>query len=112
MATVLVMDEATVAEPAIADFVAFSKPHDLPAAGKLGVVLSALDKGIFIDTLAPQSAARTAGIQQGDQVLVINDIPIRNPAEFKAMLWDKRPGDMVTVKVQRTLTCLRCSPLL
>lgn len=86
--------------PDIADFVLLSEERRLPPAGTLGVLLEPAE-GVHIADFAADSAARTAGLRQYDQIVAVNDRPVASIADVKAMLWDKSPGDRVTVTVSR-----------
>lgn len=86
--------------PDLGDFVLLSEERRLPPAGTLGVVLEPID-GVHISGFASESAARAAGLRRHDQIVAVNDQPVESVADVKAILWDKSPGDRVTVTVSR-----------
>ena len=58
-------------------------------------------KGVQVEDFSDRSAAKAAGIQKGDVIVAINDVTIRNFAELQSQLNRYRPGDKITVKVDR-----------
>lgn len=58
-------------------------------------------KGVLVEDFTDRSAARTAGIQKGDILIAINNVPIRNFAELQIQLNRYRPGDKISVTVDR-----------
>ncbi|RNC67140.1 Do family serine endopeptidase [Proteiniphilum sp. X52] len=58
-------------------------------------------RGVLVDDFSDRSAAKAAGIQKGDVITAINNVPIRNFAELQSQLNRYRPGDQVSVTVDR-----------
>lgn len=58
-------------------------------------------KGVVVEDFADRSAARAAGVQKGDVLTAINNVPIRNFAELQSQLNRYRPGDKISVTVDR-----------
>jgi len=58
-------------------------------------------KGVVVEDFSDRSAAKTAGVQKGDILTAINNIPIRNFAELQSQLNRYRPGDKISVTVDR-----------
>jgi len=58
-------------------------------------------KGVLVEDFSDRSAAKAAGIQKGDILTAINNVPIRNFAELQTQLNRYRPGDKINVTVQR-----------
>jgi len=58
-------------------------------------------KGVLVEDFSDRSAAKTAGIQKGDVLTAINNVPIRNFAELQSQLNRYRPGDKISVTVDR-----------
>jgi len=58
-------------------------------------------KGVLVEDFTDRSAARAAGIQKGDILTAINNVPIRNFAELQIQLNRYRPGDKISVTVDR-----------
>jgi uncharacterized iron-regulated protein len=90
-------------DPEVADYLLYPERVDLPAAGLLGVMLGKqIDaEGARVDGFAPDSGARAAGIEEGDQILRIGDQPITRYADVRIALIDGRPGQRLPVEVRR-----------
>jgi serine protease Do len=58
-------------------------------------------KGVLVEEFAERSAAKAAGVQKGDVLTAINNVPIRNFAELQSQLNRYRPGDKISVTVDR-----------
>jgi S1-C subfamily serine protease len=58
-------------------------------------------KGVLVEDFSDRSAAKAAGIQKGDILTAINNVPIRNFAELQSQLNRYRPGDKISVTVDR-----------
>jgi 2-alkenal reductase len=60
-----------------------------------------VDHGEYVVSVSSGSPAETAGIQQGDIILSINGQEINADHSFEEVLFQHKPGDTVTVVVQR-----------
>lgn len=58
-------------------------------------------KGVVVEDFGDRSAARAAGLQKGDIITAINNVAIRNFPELQSQLNRYRPGDKVSVTVDR-----------
>jgi len=58
-------------------------------------------RGVLVEDFSDRSAAKAAGIQKGDVITAINNVPIRSFAELQSQLNRYRPGDKVSVTVDR-----------
>ena len=98
---VLPADAAPV-EPGVADFIIYPRSAALPPAGLMGVFLGdGGDEGVEATELSPKGAAASAGIEKGDRIFQINDERITSRADIKFALLDMKPGQQVTVHVNR-----------
>jgi Do/DeqQ family serine protease len=82
--------------------------------GVLGVMIKTVDgkladeksldvrKGVYIDSLMNHSAAASAGIKVGDVVIKVNDIDINSSPELQGVIAQHRPGETVTITINRT----------
>lgn len=61
----------------------------------------AVQEGAYISGFAESSAARTAGIKEGDVIVKIDETPIRSSTALTEYVGLRRPGDKVTVVVNR-----------
>src|SRR5690554_6709320 len=57
--------------------------------------------GVLVEDFSDRSSAKAAGIQTGDLITAINNIPIRTFAELQNQLNRYRPGDRVAVTIER-----------
>lgn len=57
--------------------------------------------GVVVDAFSDRSSAKSVGIQEGDLITAINNVPIRNFGELQNQLNRYRPGDKVAVTVLR-----------
>src|SRR5690606_21960620 len=57
--------------------------------------------GVYVATVEEGSGAHEAGLEPGDVIKKVDDMTIHRFAELTGYLSSKRPGDVVTVTVQR-----------
>ncbi|MEO0898535.1 MAG: trypsin-like peptidase domain-containing protein [Bacteroidota bacterium] len=67
-------------------------------AAKAGVELT---EGVLINGVARDGGAGKAGIRQGDVIVSIDGIKVKNDAKLLELIGRNRPGDMVEVRVFR-----------
>lgn len=86
-----------------ADFVIHSTPVELPERGMLGVMIDteATADGARVARVNDGGGAAAAGITGGDLITALDGETVRGLAELRARMWDRRPGDRVTVTVIR-----------
>ncbi len=60
-----------------------------------------LNNGVYVDSLLENSAAGEAGIQPGDVILQVDGAEVTSTPELQEMIARKRPGDVVTLSVNR-----------
>ena len=83
------------------DFLLVSKMLELPPAGMLGVMLDTEPGRVSVQSFADGSAAEQAGLATGDRIVALQGRPVSDFAGIKMGLFGKRPGDTVSVKVER-----------
>jgi uncharacterized iron-regulated protein len=88
-------------EPGLADYVVLPEKRNLPAAGRLGALLEEGNDMLRIEHCLSDSPCMHAGLKPGDQVLTINDATIKGMADLRLQVWDKQPGDTVTLVIRR-----------
>ena len=97
---VLTCDEPP-GEESRADFILFPKKEALPPKGLLGVFLEEKPDGIYAGSFSEGSAAQAAGMRKGDRIVTIADGEVRHLGELKMRMFEREPGDTVSVEVER-----------
>ena len=77
--------------------------------GYLGIIIrdqtrakgQKLITGVYVDSLAENSAAAAAGVKAGDVVIKINDQSVNTPPELLEIVGKHRPGDVLHLTVMR-----------
>jgi len=87
--------------PEGADYVLVSEIIELPRGGMLGVMLDTSGDHPVVSGFAEDSAAKDVGILDQDRIVELDGNPIASLADLKVLLMEKRPGDAVSVKVER-----------
>ena len=87
--------------PEDADYVLVSETIELPRVGKIGVTLDTSGDRLVVSDFSEDSAAKDIGILSQDRIVELDGKPIASLADLKVALIDKRPGDVVSVKVER-----------
>jgi serine protease Do len=67
----------------------------------LGVVTEEVEGGVKVTELTDESAAKKAGIKEGDVITKINDTKIEDPDQLSKVVRKHKPGDKVTVTLLR-----------
>jgi uncharacterized iron-regulated protein len=88
-------------EPGIADFLLLPEQRSLPPAGRLGAVLEERDEQLRVASCQSNSPCAAAGLRKGDRLISINDQTIANLADLRLIMWDKQPGDRVSLGISR-----------
>ena len=60
-----------------------------------------INEGTYVDSLMANGAAKDAGILSGDVITAINDAPVQKSSDLLEQVGRHRPGDEVTVTVDR-----------
>lgn len=61
----------------------------------------AVTDGAYVSGFAPNSSAKTAGIQEGDVIVKVDETPVRSSTALTEIIGLHRPGDKVSVTVNR-----------
>jgi len=83
------------------DFRLAERDIDLPAPGRLGVVLASDDSAVRLQQVKPDSPAAASGLRAGDRVLSIAGEPIRQIEDVSLALLDRAPGEEVWIEIER-----------
>ena len=94
--------EGTI-QPGLADILLLPEEQTLPKAGKIGAMLDEDEATgtVSIESCVPESACTKAGLKRGDQITMINEQKITKLADLRVMLWDRRPGDVISLTIER-----------
>jgi serine protease Do len=57
--------------------------------------------GVYIETVSDNGGAKAAGIEQGDVITSIDNLPVKSNSELLEIIGQHNPGDFVTVMVDR-----------
>lgn len=93
----------------VADLVEFGAPQrafigvsikdiDAAFAEKQGIKIL---NGVYVNGLTDGGAAEDAGIRKGDIITKVNDVSVKNVAELQEQISKYRPGDKVSVTINR-----------
>jgi uncharacterized iron-regulated protein len=88
-------------EARLADFLLFPEARSLPPAGRLGVMLKEQGDHLSVASCMPGSPCQAAGLKPSDRLVAIDGQAITGMADLQLALWDKHPGDRVTLGVSR-----------
>lgn len=81
--------------------------------GFLGVIIRTVDgnlaraegfdflKGVYVDSLMNNGAAKDAGVEKGDVIVSVNDRDVNTSSQLQAAVGTLRPGDEVNLTVMR-----------
>jgi serine protease Do len=67
----------------------------------LGVVTEEAKDGVEVTDVTEESAAKKAGIKEGDVISKLGDTKITNPDDLTKAIRKHKPGDKVTITLQR-----------
>ena len=67
----------------------------------LGVVTEETEGGVKVTDITDESAAKKAGIKEGDVITRIDETKIEDPDQLSAVVRKHKPGDKVTVTLLR-----------
>lgn len=67
----------------------------------LGVVTETADKGVKIESVAPNSPAEKAGLKVGDILLKVSDEQISTPEKLQQVIKARKPNETVQIRYMR-----------
>jgi aminopeptidase N len=85
----------------VGDYLISAEPLAPPTTLKLGVVLKEREGHVEVEKVVPGSIAKSAGLEEGDILLTINDWKIEEIDDVHIFMFDKKRGEQVTIKVLR-----------
>jgi S1-C subfamily serine protease len=72
-----------------------------PPRAWLGLYTQTLDGGLTVVGASPAGPAARAGFRRGDVIVRIEGEPVTSQEDFYARLWQRQPGDEITLVVRR-----------
>jgi uncharacterized iron-regulated protein len=87
--------------PELGDYLLLPQERALPPAGSMGAFLDDDEKGVRVRSCVTGSACEEAGMRRGDRLLAINGFAVDSVAGVRALLWDRSPGDRISVSMSR-----------
>lgn len=88
-------------KPGLADYLLMPEKQTLPPSGKLGVVLKDENGATTISAIFNKGACADAGVQKGERITGIDDKAINSLTDLRLALWDKLPGDTISLDTVR-----------
>ena len=68
--------------------------------------------GAYVDKVVDQSAAKTAGVKEGDVINNVNGVAVKSVAELQEQIGRYRPSDKITIDVLRNNSVLKLNVIL
>jgi uncharacterized iron-regulated protein len=87
--------------PDLADYLLLPEQRVLPAAGKMGLMINDENGELEILSCKRDSPCAAHGIKGGDIIAAINAKPVTSVADLRLIMWDKKPGDNLIVRIRR-----------
>ncbi len=87
--------------PGLGDYLLLPQERGLPAAGRMGAFLDEAEGRFEVSSCAPGSGCEKAGLKAGDQILSVDGQPVTSVADLMLVIWDKSPGDSITMEIRR-----------
>lgn len=63
--------------------------------------ITATKSGLLVQGVTPRSTAKELGLNEGDVIVAINDVPVKNRAELVEQLNKFRPGEKISITYYR-----------
>jgi hypothetical protein len=98
---IVVLDWRGELGPELGDYLLLTQERRLPPAGKIGAMLREREGRLEIVSCSSGSACRDAGLERGDRIVSIGGEPVTSTADLKLLIWDKSPGDEITLEILR-----------
>ena len=100
---IIIPGDGEQVEPGIGDYIIYPRSASLPKRALMGILMGEdSQSGIAVKGLSDDSAAARAGIKKDDRILRINTAKITSRADVRLALLEMKPGDEITVLVNRS----------
>ena len=88
--------------PDDADLLILSRERRLPPVGKMGILMEDHeDGGVLVQRVWKHSAAEEAGLEEDDVLTQLAGKPVGDTVDVRLILRDRKPGETLSVTVQR-----------
>jgi uncharacterized iron-regulated protein len=87
--------------PDIADYLLMPDEQILAPAGRIGVTLEPDGPVMRVVSCAEDSPCADAGLKKGDQLVAIEGVPIADMNGVRAVMWERKPGDTISLTMRR-----------
>lgn len=101
---------SSIAQPIVSDLIEYGYVKDRPMLGITGIYLDRMQasyfgfsQGFCVGSLGTENA-KASGLQMYDVITAIDDTQITSSGTIAAYIANKKPGDKVTLTVDRSLT--------
>jgi uncharacterized iron-regulated protein len=98
---VIILPAGDFIDSDIGDYLVSAEPLVPPTTLKLGVILKEREGYVEVEKIVPGSIAKSAGLEEGDILLSINEWKIEEIDDVHIFMFDKKRGEQVTIKVLR-----------
>jgi len=68
---------------------------------RMGIGMAEKEGRLLVETVAPESPAAAAGMEKGDELLVFDRHPLKDPVDVSYLVGEKQAGDTAEVVVLR-----------
>jgi uncharacterized iron-regulated protein len=92
--------EGTVG-PGLADFLLMPAERALPPPGRIGALLDDEGDKLTITACMPDGACAEHGLKRRDRIVAIDRIDTDTIADLRLALWNKQPGDTISIDIVR-----------
>lgn len=83
------------------DYLLFSKEATLPKAGKMGIFMKNVSKGVLISKVSKESASDKAGLKKGDVITALNKDSVKSIQDIKISMMEMKPKEHITLSILR-----------
>ncbi len=98
---VVLLGADALVSPDVGDYVVNPPAEELPPRGRLGIFMKDTERAVVVVGFSADSPARKAGVRKEDRLRAIDGRPVRTTADVRLALLDARPGDQVTLEIER-----------
>ncbi len=98
---VILNDRHGPLEPGLADYLLLPQQQTLPPAGRFGALLDPQEDRLLIEHCLNESPCEQVGLRPGDRILSLDGEPINDMADLRLSTWNLKPGDQITLEVER-----------